>query len=170
MASDIRDGLRTARSSAVHLELRDVYTPNDPDYLAWMAGDRFDPAERWSDWFDLIVATVARGVRVRRARIVSEPVTDYIRYEYDITAAHNIAAGEEVRWLPRRQAADLLVPGSDLWIFDGSVVVFNHFTGDGTWPADGVERRADEALAKRLLAAFDTIWERATPHQDYQPT
>ncbi|MFF3442554.1 DUF6879 family protein [Streptosporangium sp. NPDC002721] len=170
MTSDIRDGLRAAQSSAVHLELRDVYTPNDPDYLAWMTGDRFDPAERWSDWFDLIVATVARGVRVRRARIVSEPVTDYIRYEYDITAAHNIAAGEEVRWLPRRQAADLLVPGSDLWIFDGSVVVFNHFTGDGTWPADGVERRADEALAKRLLDAFDTIWERATPHQDYRPT
>ena len=92
---------RAASTSAWHMELRDSYTPADPDWLDWQAGKRFDPAERWSDWSDLVRATVARGVGVRRVRIVSEPVTDYIRFEYDVTAAHNIAAGEQVRWLPR---------------------------------------------------------------------
>lgn len=34
-------------------------------------------------WFDLVRAHVARGVEFRRARIVSEPVTDYIRFEHE---------------------------------------------------------------------------------------
>jgi hypothetical protein len=158
---------RAATRSAVHLELRDSYTPDDPDWHDWREGRRFNPAERWQDWFDLINATTARGVQVRRVRIVSEPVTDYIRFEYDVTAAHNIAAGEQVRWLPRRQAADLLVPGADLWVFDDAVVVFNHFDGVGDWVCE--ERRDDPALAKRLTAAYETIWERAIPHEQYRP-
>ncbi len=27
-----------ATTSAIHLEMRDTYTPRDPDYLAWLAG------------------------------------------------------------------------------------------------------------------------------------
>jgi hypothetical protein len=159
--------LRTAQRSAVHLEMRDAYTPNDPDWRDWREGRRFDPAERWHDWFELMQLTTGRGIRVRRARIVSEPVSEYIRWEYEVTSAHNIAAGEDVRWLPRTQAADLLVPGCDLWVFDTSAVVFNHFTGDGDWV--GEERRDDEALAKQCLTAFDAIWDRAIPHGDYIP-
>lgn len=36
------------------------------------------------------------------------------------SAGHNVKAGEEVRWLPRRQASDLALPGNDFWLFDGS--------------------------------------------------
>jgi len=158
--------LGTAVRSAVHLEMRDSYTPDDPDWRDWREGRRFDPAERYREWFDLITETIARGVQVRRARIVSEPVTDYIRFEYDVTAGLNIAAGEQVRWLPRRTAADLLVPGSDFWIFDESVVVFNHFDGPGNWI--GQDRRDDEELAKRHASAFEAIWTRATPHESYR--
>jgi hypothetical protein len=32
--------LRSCSSSAVHLEMRDAYTPADPWYQAWLAGDR----------------------------------------------------------------------------------------------------------------------------------
>ncbi|WHT17192.1 hypothetical protein N8J89_29255 [Crossiella sp. CA-258035] len=87
--------------SAVHLEMRDVYTPDDSAYLAWRNGVRIDPVNHFRDWYDLIVATVARGVEVRRARIVSEPITDFIRHEYEVTPVLNIPAGEKVRWLPR---------------------------------------------------------------------
>ena len=51
--------LRAAERSAAHMEVRDVYTPEDPDWLDWQAGRRFDPAERWASWSDLIRATVA---------------------------------------------------------------------------------------------------------------
>jgi len=52
-----------------------IYVLDDPDWLDWKAGRRFDPAERWASWSDLIRATTARGVGVRRLRIVSEPIT-----------------------------------------------------------------------------------------------
>jgi hypothetical protein len=158
---------RAARSSAWHMELRDSYTPGDPDWLDWQAGRRFDPADRWSQWSDLVRATVARGVGVRRVRIVSEPVTPYVMFEYDVTKAHNIGAGEEVRWLPRQQAAGLLVPVTDFWVFDGQVVLWNHFAGDGSWV--GEEECHDADLAKSCATAFDAAWNRAVPHEDYRP-
>jgi hypothetical protein len=158
---------RAATYSASHLEMRDAYTPDDPDWQDWREGRRFDPAERWKDWFDLIRETVTRGVQVRRIRVVSEPITDYTRYEYDVTSDHNIAAGELVRWLPRRNAIRLLVPTVDFWVFDRSTVVFNHFDGPGNWVTE--ERRDDHALAAQCATAFDAAWEIATPHQQYCP-
>jgi hypothetical protein len=149
------------------MELRDSYTPGDPDWLDWQAGTRFDPAERWSGWSDLVRATVARGVNVRRLRIISEPVTDYVKFEYDVTAAHNVAAGEAVRWLPRRKASGLVVPVNDFWVFDGRVVLWNHFAGDGSWA--GEERADDPVLAKSCAGSFAEAWERAVPHEDYRP-
>ena len=126
-----------------------------------------DPEYRWASWSGLIRTTVARGVSVRRIRLVSEPVTDYIRFEYDVTAAHNLAAGEQVRWLPRRSAGGLLVPCSDFWLLDDQVVLWNHFAGDGSWV--GEEKCDDPAVAKLCAASFEAAWERAIPHEAYQP-
>ena len=50
MVSPIRKALETAKRSALHFEARDVYTPDDPDYLGWVAGERFDPAVRYREW------------------------------------------------------------------------------------------------------------------------
>ncbi|MEU1945986.1 DUF6879 family protein [Streptomyces sp. NPDC020125] len=170
MATAVREALINARRSAVHLEMRDIYTPDDPDFADWRAGARFDPAERWRSWFDLVVSTVSRGVRMRRARIISEPVSEYIRYEYDVTGSHNAAAGEEVRWLPRRRAADLALPGADFWLVDEQVVIFNHFDGDGNWnPATDMEVRYEPDTARLAASAFESVWERALPHSQYWP-
>ncbi|CAL9444152.1 DUF6879 family protein [Streptomyces sp. NPDC050585] len=160
------DLFRSARRSAVHLEMRDGYML-DEDFRQWQAGTRFDPAERWRSWFDLMRDTTGRGVVVRRARIVSEPVTEYIRYEYDVTAGHNIAAGEQVRWLPRRRASDLALPGNDFWLFDGEAVLFNHFAGNGDML--GEEYVTDPAVAELCATAFEAVWDRAVPHADYAP-
>lgn len=164
------DLFRSAGHSAMHLEMRDAYTPDDPDWLQWQAGDRFDPAEKeeWRGWSALIRGSVARGVSVRRARIVSEPVTDYIRYEYDLTARHNLAAGEQVRWLPRRNTEGLLVPPTDFWVFDEQVVLWNHFAGDGSWITE--EKCDDRVLARLCASAFGAVWERAIPHEQYRIT
>lgn len=50
---------------------------------------------------------VARGVRFRRVRVVSEPLAPFTRFEHFIAAGTNLATGEEVRWLPRQLAPDL---------------------------------------------------------------
>ncbi|MYW03814.1 hypothetical protein GT354_37145 [Streptomyces sp. SID3343] len=156
--------------SAVHLEMRDVYTSEDEaqDFAAWQAGHRHDPTDRaswWTPWLDLIAATTARGVTVRRARVVSQPVTTYIAYEHACTH-QNIAAGEHVRWLPRSRASDLLLPGNDLWVMDDRLVRFNLFTGNGEF-LHHVDLH-DAALAKQCVTAFEAVWERAVPHEDFE--
>lgn len=160
------DLFRSAQHSAFHLEMRDAYGL-DGDYQEWTSGNRFDPAERWPWWIDLVSASVVRGVDVRRARIVSEPISPYVRYEYELTGGHNVKAGEAVRWLPRRRASDLALPGNDFWLFDGTSVLFNHFAGDGTMT--GEELVTDPAVAGLCVSAFAAVWERATPHGEYRP-
>lgn len=156
--------------SAIHLEMRDSYAVDDEaeGFEAWRKGFRYDPADRaswWRPWLDLIQGTVSRGVVVRRARIVSEPVTEYIRFEHSGTFT-NVAAGEHVRWLPRRRASDIALPGNDFWLLDDRVIRWNHFTGDGAWV--GEEFSEDPAAAKLCAGAFESVWERAIPHEDYK--
>ncbi|GAA0925818.1 hypothetical protein GCM10009560_27500 [Nonomuraea longicatena] len=158
--------LASAQHSAVHLEMRDAYVPDDPSFIAWQGGPPYDRTERERDWHRLIEGTRARGVTVRRARIVSEPVTEYIRFEHSVTDSMNIKAGEQVRWLPRRQASDLLLPGNDIWVFDEHLIRFGFFAGDGRYLGDEVARDPD--VIKRCLTAFEAVWERAIDHAEYR--
>jgi hypothetical protein len=163
------DLVEVTQRSAIHLEMRDTYTPNQPRFLAWKAGVREDPMDRagWLPFHEIVERATARGVRFRRARIVSEPVTDYIRFEYDVTPS-NIAVGEEVRWLPRPRASSVALPGNDFWVFDDRLIRFGHFAGDGEFLYH--EMVDDPATVKLCVSAFDAVWERATPHQNYRPT
>ncbi|MFJ5294274.1 MULTISPECIES: DUF6879 family protein [unclassified Streptomyces] len=169
---NFRELMEAAQHSAVHLEMRDIYGVGDEaaDFTHWQStGLRdSDPGSAyWTPWVDLISRAIKRGVTVRRARVVSEPVTEYIRYEHAGTSV-NVHAGEKVRWLPRHRAAELLLPGSDLWIFDGSSVLFNHFTGEGNWAPRGMELRTEPKLVRQCADAFEAVWERGTPHDQYE--
>ncbi|MFB9371320.1 DUF6879 family protein [Kitasatospora albolonga] len=166
----VADLMRTAKTSAVHLELHDSYgIARETEALRrWReTGTRnVDPtSDHWRTWVELIRETTGRGVAVRRARIVSEPVSDYIRYEHAGTAVV-VGAGEEVRWLPRRLASPLALPGNDFWLFDNQIVRFNHFTGDGASAAP--EYTEDPAVAALCTSAFAAVWDLATPHADFK--
>lgn len=88
MATAVREALAKARHSAMHLEMRDSYMRDDPAFVRWQKGHRHDPADReswWRSWLDVVEETTGRGVSLRRLRVVSEPLSDYVRYEYDGT-------------------------------------------------------------------------------------
>ncbi|MFG2717111.1 DUF6879 family protein [Streptomyces sp. NPDC048416] len=162
--------LRRCERSAVHLETRDAYAvPGEhPAFDAWLAGERTDWDDRSSwwrdDWHGLVRTVTERGVAVRRVRVVGEPVSDYIRWEHYVTYG-NVACGEEVRWLARRQASELLLPGNDFWLFDDKLVQFNVFDGDGRWMH--TDFTDDESVALRCAAMFDAVWKRAVPHGEF---
>ncbi|TFI22466.1 hypothetical protein E4P36_29635 [Streptomyces sp. 4R-3d] len=147
--------------------MRDGYMKSDPAFIDWRAGQRIDPTARWPEWYELVSRATCRGVEVRRARIVSEPVSEYIRFEYEVTQGLNIAAGEEVRWLPRRRATGIALPGNDFWLFDDSLVLINHFDGDG----DSLEHEltTDLEVVKLCASAFGKVWEFGTAHEEYRP-
>ncbi len=73
-------------SSAVHLEMRDAYTPDDQRFLDWQAG-KLLPEQANPEWSAIVRFHTARGVRFRRVRVVSEPLAPFIRFEYEVTAA-----------------------------------------------------------------------------------
>lgn len=163
--------LSTYTSEALHLEMRDVYaTDIEHDrYHTWLRGEPLDPeaeARWWQPWFDLMERNIAAGKTLRRLRIVSEPVTAYIRFEW-LDAAQLVHAGEDVRWLPRSRASALLLPGNDCWIFDRMSVAFTHFSGDGR--VLGHELTTDPAVVRGCLTAFEAAWSIAIQHSDYEP-
>lgn len=49
---------------------------------------------------------------------------------------------------------------------DGERVMFNHFSGVGDWV--GVEWTKDVEIAELCGSAFDAVWSRATPHEEYR--
>ncbi|MCM1976393.1 DUF6879 family protein [Streptomyces sp. G1] len=160
-----------ARVSALHLEMRDGYgvPAESPGFAGWLkTGEReMDPAsEYWRFWVELVRRTVARGVIIRRARIVSEPLSDYARYGL-AGASVNALAGEEIRYLARRLASDIALPGNDFWLIDGCLIRWNHFSGNGT-PTGG-EMSDAPTTAALCASAFTAVWERAVPLADYKP-
>src|ERR1700722_10342923 len=135
VTGEYRDSLIEGfQREALHLEMRDVYAAADHSrFRRWQAGETFDSAEEaewWRPWRDMMRRHRDAGRTLRRLRVVSEPVTEYIRFEW-LDAAELVRLGEDVRWLPRQRASALLLPGNDLWCFDGETVVFTDFSGNG---------------------------------------
>lgn len=166
-----RELLAGARRSAVHLEMRDAYMP-DPAFDAWRAGSREDHLagdEDFQAWLEWVSEATARGVQIRRARVFSVPESDYIRWEHFISD-QNVAAGEDIRWLSRRDTAGIAFPGNDFWIFDDEQVLVLNFSGDGTIEPAGRELTTDPAVLALCRASFGAVWERAVPHADHKPS
>jgi hypothetical protein len=161
----------TFKREAVHLEMRDVYaTDIEKDrFQSWLRNEPLDPdseAEWWRPWFEFMERNKEQGKTLKRLRIVSEPVTDYIRFEW-LDAAELVRAGEDVRWISRQKASTLLLPGNDYWLFDRTIVAFTHFSGAGH--VVGHEMTTDRDIVQMCSDAFDHAWSVAIPHAEYEP-
>jgi hypothetical protein len=169
VTGEFRDGLIAGfRREALHLEMRDIYAAADHSrFRKWLAGETLDPrqeAEWWRPWQEMMGRHREAGRTLRRLRVVSEPVTEYIKFEF-LDAAELVRAGEDVRWLPRQRASALLLPGNDLWCFDAETVVFTYLSGDGE--VQGYELTTDPRLIGQVMAAFEAAWSEAVPHGEY---
>jgi hypothetical protein len=104
---------------------------------------------------------------VRRARIVSEPVSDYQRWSHSI-AHPMVDAGEDIRWVPRRRVSSIGIPGNDFYLLDDRIVVFLHYAGNGS----AVDRVTSTNPSDLHLCrcAFEAVWKLAIPHHDYRPS
>ncbi|GAA3594926.1 DUF6879 family protein [Kribbella ginsengisoli] len=151
--------------TALKLELRDQYMIDDPAYQAWRAGDLDRAVEEYAGWTEVARSAIERGIQMKRVRIVSEPFSEYIAFEYAVTSRVNIAAGEQIRWVGRPRVSDLALPGNDVWIFDDSVLQFYLFAGDGRFMGSDVS--TDPEVVKLCASAFEAAWERGADHDQY---
>ena len=128
--------LANCQRSAVHLEMRDFYDDPDeaPRVAEWKSGYRPNPDDRstwWRPWLDMVAEAVGKASSSDEPASCPSPSAS-TQYLYDGTFA-NVDAGEQIRWLPRRQASDIALPGNDFWVFDDHLVRFGYFSGDGTY-------------------------------------
>lgn len=159
--------LSTFEKSSSHLEMRDAYgTEIELPYMAkWVAGEPDDL--RWLDeWCITLRNHIATKRLVRRARVVSEPLSDYQRWSYSI-AGPMVEAGEDIRWVPRSLTSSVAFPGNDFYLFDDRLVVFLYYTGSGL--NAGMETSTDPADIALCRSAFDAVWKISTPHREYEP-
>jgi hypothetical protein len=164
---DFDNLLRSFERESIHLETRDAYgtVVELPHMVQWLAGEPDDLA--WlDDWCATLCAHRAAGRSIRRARVVSEPLSDYQRWSYSI-ASPMVDAGEDIRWVARRLVSSIAFPGNDFYLFDDRLVVFLIYTGNGL-NAD-YQSSSDPADIRLCRSAFEAAWRLAVPHHDYQP-
>src|SRR5689334_569868 len=149
------------------MEMRDAYgTAVELPYMAkWAEGEDDDLA--WlDDWCMSLRRHVASGRYVHRARVVSEPLSDYQRWSYSI-AHPMVNAGEDIRWVPRRLTSTICLPGNDFYLIDNQQVVFLHYAGSGLNTA--FTTTTDPAVLEMCQTAFERVWALAIRHREYQP-
>jgi len=154
-------------TDCIHLETRDAYGTEVelPHLAAWAAGEPDDLA--WlDDWCAVLRDHVRAGRSVRRARVVSEPLSDYQRWSWSI-ARPMVEAGEDIRWVPRRLVSSIAFPGNDFYLFDDRLVVFLLYSGSGL-STDRLTS-TDSADIRLCRSAFDAVWKHSIPHDDYRP-
>ena len=152
---------------AIHLEMRDSYgtAVELPHMAKWAAGEA-DDLEWLRPWCDEVRENIGRGKVYRRVHVVSEPLSDYQRWSYSIMQPH-VDAGTDMRWMPRRQVSSIAFPGNDFWLFDGRLVVFHHYAGNGA--SIDFTTSTDLGDIGLCTSAFEAVWKLAIPHQDYRP-
>lgn len=159
---------RNVERDTFHLEVQDIYHPPDdtgPFHL-FLTGQHDDFA--WfQPWLNLVYRATQAGRIVRRVRVVTVPHTDYTRWGLTV-AEHNIAAGEDIRWLPRHLINLDDSSADDFWLFDDKLVVFTLFEPGGQFAGGAATR--DPVIVNHCRAVRDRAWQAAIPHGCYLET
>jgi len=155
------------KHSSVHLETRDAYGTEIelPHMAKWKRGEP-DDFEWLQQWCTELGEHVAAGRTVRRAKIVSEPLSEYQRWVYNVFTPI-VAAGEDIRWVPRPRVSSVPIPGNDYYLLDDERVVFLHYAGSGLNTA--FTTTTDTAVVDMCREAFERVWSLAIPHSEYKP-
>ncbi|MBB4930705.1 hypothetical protein F4561_001525 [Lipingzhangella halophila] len=122
--------------TAFRLETLQVYrAPEEAAELEAFLAGADQPAEVWDmtqGWLAEVSGRIAQGKRYQRVRVVTEPLSDYLRYECAWGYAYSTMAGEDVRVLSVTEGTwPEGVPRRDYWLFDSVRLLEMHYTPEG---------------------------------------
>ncbi|MFE6865191.1 DUF6879 family protein [Kitasatospora sp. NPDC057692] len=121
------------RSEAWRLETLPVYTmPQEAEKLARFLAGEHAPDDYESGWMAELRQWSAEGKTVGRVHLVTRPLSDYLRFEFEYYYRHHILAGEGIRILDVTDRENPLENVQDFWMFDRSKVVLMNYREDGT--------------------------------------
>lgn len=151
--------------TAFRLETRDRYNePSETEIVRRFLDTGELDDSYMTDWIEELAPRIASGQRMQRVRVVSEPHSDYTRFGLAL-AAHNTTAGEDIRYLPRRQADGLGLPRYDFWLIDSTTLLLLRFGDDDLLL--GADVVSDPAVVVRHCYYRDVARHYATPWSDY---
>ncbi|MFC7967437.1 DUF6879 family protein [Streptomyces cinereoruber] len=121
------DKFKTFQTEAWRLETLPQYlVPQEAEeFAAFKAGARF-PGPYEDAWMAMV-----RTRNVGRVHIVTRPLTDYLRFEFERYYQHQAPAGEDIRILDITDRPNPLPDVPDFWMFDRSAVVLMKYEADG---------------------------------------
>ncbi|TCP56077.1 hypothetical protein EV191_10117 [Tamaricihabitans halophyticus] len=132
------------------------------DYLRYLAGEA-EPVNK--TWPDVIRDEVSRGLITYRVHVVSSPLTDYLRYQFEWGYAYNAAAGERIRILDvTERAKPPEVVNKDFWLIGDEHLLLMHYMSDGAFRGATI---AEPELLPQYTAARDAAWTAGVDFAEY---
>ncbi|MFI5872234.1 DUF6879 family protein [Streptomyces sp. NPDC051445] len=98
---------------------------------AFRAGKRIDPHAYTSSYTEDLKRLRKEGKRKGRVHILTQPLSEYLRFEFSRYYAPHALSGEDIRILDVTGRENPLRGVQDFWIFDRSTVVLMHYQEDG---------------------------------------
>lgn len=163
------ENLVSFRYSLFRLETLQHYSGSSEDeaIAEWRRTATIPLTEELRQWCERIQRRVKDGCRVQRVHVVTEPLTDYMRFEL-ASYEPNVEAGEDVRVIPvcddRPWPSD--VPsGTDFWLIDARQLWSMHYAPDGEWL--GAELMTETQRIVDACAIRDAALAQSIPWRDY---
>ncbi|OIV38769.1 hypothetical protein BIV57_03945 [Mangrovactinospora gilvigrisea] len=155
---------RDFRTEAWRLETLPTYrVPDEEEEIReFLAGDRIDTRSYSSEYTDELRQLRAQGRRKGRVHIVTQPLSDYLRYEFMYYEAHALA-GDEIRIMDVTDRPNPLDGVQDFWMFDRRDVVLMHYEPDGTQ----INREVYEGDPSRFVEYQRIALAASVPFEEY---
>lgn len=114
------------------LEALDYYHADNErePYARFLAGQVVDQAWR-RPWQSLVRSVRKSGRTMERVHIVTEPVSDYVRFSLLHGYPASVEAGEDVRILGLATASEAGLPRDDFWLFDDDLAALLCYDEEG---------------------------------------
>ncbi len=165
--SDLAWWLQHFEHTAFRLETLPAYSvPQETEMLA--AFRRGEPVRLPDDhpWPQRVRSATQAGKTMQRVRVVSHPLTDYLRFELSLYPI-SVEAGEDIRIASRDDHPELAACKADFWLFDDAVVILltydHHGCFLGAEPATDLDHyRAQRELARSCSMELSAYTARAT--------
>lgn len=154
-----------SRYTAFRLETLQVYDVGyeEEAFNRFLAGDEAPTTGSQEEWARI----VGSGRRFRRVHVVTEPLTDYLRFECVWAYRASVKAGEDVNILPIGEGPwPEGIPRFDYWLFDSERLVRMNYASDGTMLTPELISEPDEIV--RANAVRDRALHLATPFTEYE--
>ncbi|GAB3448030.1 hypothetical protein GCM10027570_21140 [Streptomonospora sediminis] len=141
------------RYTAFRLETFQTYSSayDTEPFRRFMADDLDDYSPTLHAWGEKLRADTAAGRTYSRVHVVTEPLTDYMRFECAWGYRPNAEAGENIRILAVKEGDwPEGIPAFDYWLFDSHRLVSMTYADDGSLQATGLVDDSEQVVAANV--------------------